>query len=307
MLKKKFDTQNDFIVKYFVEYKCNKTHDCKLEYIYTKQPCQRRELYTLNLKDLYNKCEEEVTHKGFRADLMLSHSEHPERTPLFIEIAVTHDCEQEKINSGIPIVELKITEESDIQSSLEEENLLFINTQSNNPYSYGALPKIRFYNFKREYITNRQLHYFGVSKERDNTLCGHIELNELHCQNAEEVHYKEAIYEVAIPPAAFKGNFICNPYEFGTIKAIEKGLAIKYCPFCKYYMRCYGRITFEEHDKEKEGKQLSSRRIKLSSLTDEQIDKFKLAMNCKSYRKDYRLIYQKKQVYNDLPFLEWEK
>lgn len=52
-----------------------------------------------DLKKNFDTCEEEVTYKGYRADLMLSSMEHPEREPIFFEISVTHDCEVEKLAS----------------------------------------------------------------------------------------------------------------------------------------------------------------------------------------------------------------
>lgn len=82
-LKERFDTQKDFIISYYVERTCTKATDCKLARRYSRELCNKRILHTVNLKELYDTCEEEVTYNGFRADLMLSHSEHPERKPVF--------------------------------------------------------------------------------------------------------------------------------------------------------------------------------------------------------------------------------
>lgn len=85
--------------------------------------------------------------------MKLSNSHKPELESIFFEVAYTHDCEPSKINSGIPIIELKVYDDTDIDQPLEEEPMMLDYTL-NNPY-LGKLPKVRYFNFKRQIKTNK--------------------------------------------------------------------------------------------------------------------------------------------------------
>lgn len=64
-----------------------------------------------DLTKYFNNIYLEKHHNGFIADVLLQ----SERNGvLFVEFAVTHRCEEEKLNSGIRIIEYKISEEFDI-------------------------------------------------------------------------------------------------------------------------------------------------------------------------------------------------
>lgn len=70
-----------------------------------------------NLKDYYRNCEREIRYEKnghtYVADL-LCFPKNVNHDPLFIEICVTHPCEEEKIASGIRIIEFVIKSEEDI-------------------------------------------------------------------------------------------------------------------------------------------------------------------------------------------------
>ena len=306
-LKERFETNKDFIIEYFVEYVCEKSKGCKLECVYSNQKCNRRELHYVNLKDLYDRCQEEVTYKGFRADLMLSHSEHPERKPLFLEISVTHDCEPEKIKSGIRIIELKIVSENDALCPLKEKENLFIDTLSENPYSYGILPDIRFYNFQRRFMTMRPLQRFWVSYGDKGILhCNDIQDN-LNCQDVETNHRDDSIFEVAIPAEVFINNQRCsNILEFGIMRALRKGIAIKHCYFCTHHRTCIYTFNVEETNKDTGEKYVVARCFRMASLTDKNINKFACASQCKNYIQNKYLISRIEQYYRKLPYWEWK-
>lgn len=147
MIKERFDNSDTFNVSYYMRdvctnyRKCHK-HTCSCERIYLK---------TINLKEEYDTCTPE---KGegdfpFRADLKLSSSKNPDKESIFIEIAYTHDCEPEKINSGIPIIELKVKVDTDINHPLIEDDVE-LDYASANPYKSKELPKVRFFNFARD-------------------------------------------------------------------------------------------------------------------------------------------------------------
>src|SRR5690606_10178063 len=94
LLKQRFDSAQEFPVRYYVRNGCPNFDACKLREDHAWQRCPPVELRTIDLKQYYDTCEVEATYKGFRADLMLTHSEDLERAPVFLEIAVSHCCEE---------------------------------------------------------------------------------------------------------------------------------------------------------------------------------------------------------------------
>ena len=295
-LMQRFLSQNEFIIKYYVEYHCDKTKECKLEPIYKDKRCNRRELIAIDLKKLYDTCEEEVLYKGYRADLMLSCKEHPEREPIFLEISVTHDCEPEKLDSDIQIIELKISDEKDVLRPLVEEDSLFGRSDSKHPYDFNALPTIRFYNFKRKFETIRPFERFWIVKDEHGILRGNCTQDDLNCKNVANNHKHNSIYEIAIPSGIVVNNCKPNPYEFGMMKANYAGVEVKHCGICNNYNRCVLKFNEEFEDKKTGKKHLVPRQILMCNIPDNCIDKVAQASGCGKYH--LSLLYLKKILGN---------
>lgn len=307
-LKERFDNQKEFIISYYVERTCEKTSDCKLIKRYPRElECNKKILRNVNLKELYDTCEEEVTYKGFRADLMLSHSRHPERKPIFLEISVTHDCESDKLNSGIEIIELKITDEKDVLRPLVESESLFMDITSQNPYSYQLLPPIRFYNFERNFTPQHSLLRFWLSREDNGILRANAAKDGLNCQDVVYNHREDSVFEVAIPEGVLIDEKRCNVFEFGMMRAHKKGFDIRHCNYCMLYNRCICSFNVEETNKETGEKEVVVRQFRISSLTDENVNMFMLASSCKNYRKNQQYLFRIERYYRDLIYWEWKK
>lgn len=73
--------------------------------------CSRTEPRRHDLTKWFDRVSVEATREGFRADVLLWSEQHSEF--VFVEMAVTHACEPEKVHSGIRIVEIAITSEDD--------------------------------------------------------------------------------------------------------------------------------------------------------------------------------------------------
>lgn len=306
-LKQRFDTQKEFVIKYYVEHHCDKSKGCKLEPIYRDKKCNRRELIAFDLKKLFDTCEEEVTHKGFRADLMLSSKENPEREPIFLEISVTHDCEHEKLASGIQIIELKITDEKDVLRPLIEEDSLFGQRNSEHPYDFNTLPPIRFFNFKRMFETNRPLERFWVAKDDNGILRGNCIQDNLNCRNVADYHLEESIYEIAIPSEVFVNNRKPNLYEYGMTKAINAGIDVRHCGICDKYNRCILNYTEEVEDKNTGEKRMIPRQIWMHQIPDNKMDKVAQANGCKNYSHNRFFVNQVLNNLRILPCWEWKR
>lgn len=113
---------------------CESINTCK----FSNSLCKRTEQKEFYLKEYYDSCTRERTYKGFRADLFCKCKNNSDN-PIFIEIFVTHECEEEKKNSGIRIIEIKIETEEDILNIIKSNKL----TEGEN---------IKLYNFKRNEI-----------------------------------------------------------------------------------------------------------------------------------------------------------
>jgi Competence protein CoiA-like family. len=147
LIKAKFDNEDEFYISYYIIESCPQIGHCA----HCSPKCSRKSEHTINLKELYDTCQEEKTDGSslYRADLKLSNSKNPKCKPIFIEVAYSHDCDTDKINSGIQIIEIKVYNEDDILQPLKEQQHMFIGEDSANPYQFCELPPVRFYNFER--------------------------------------------------------------------------------------------------------------------------------------------------------------
>lgn len=146
-IKKQFDENDKFVVKYHAHQKCKKADECELNKQYHWPECENDGLYAIDLKQFYDTCTFEQGYyqelpegkKRYIADLFLSHSKKPENKQICIEIWVTHECTDEKKQNGGRIIEIKISKESDAFREIiecDDENL-----------------PIRFFNFKHNVRT----------------------------------------------------------------------------------------------------------------------------------------------------------
>lgn len=308
-LKQKFDTQKEFVIKYYVEYRCNISDECKLGHIFKDNKCNiRRELIKRDLKKEFDTCEEEVTYKGYRADLMLSSKEHPEREPIFLEISVTHDCNPEKLKSGIKIIELKITEENDVLHPLVEKYALFGSANHEYPYDSKALPPIRFFNFERTFDISRPLERFWITKDEKGILHGHCEQDSLNCRNILCNHQEDSMYQITIPSEVIIHKRKPNVFEFGMMKAINAGIDIRHCGICdKIYQHCL-LINVEEENKDTGEKRIVQKLVRTCIiLYINKKNQFVQAHGCSHYSKNRYYISKVLRDFRNLPYWEWKK
>jgi hypothetical protein len=97
-----------FYIRRWIDGTCNHFSE---QYGFT---CSKRVRRFVELTRYFDRVEVEAPNKGFRADVLLSSSHRPE--VLMIEIAVTHECEPEKLACGVRIIEVRIKSEEDARS-----------------------------------------------------------------------------------------------------------------------------------------------------------------------------------------------
>lgn len=141
VLKKRFDESDTFIVQYYAYQECKQFNTCQVRQDHSWEKCSFHGLYKLDLKQFYDTCTPEKgfyeeTPEGKRryvADLKLTSSKSA-IPPTILEVWVNHECTEEKKNSNVHIIEIKITEEKDAWREIIESD-------------DETLP-IRFYGFK---------------------------------------------------------------------------------------------------------------------------------------------------------------
>ena len=99
--------------------------------------CKSSEVVNFDLTSFFDCVKLEVKYNDFKPDVLLSSSAHKE--VLFIEIAVTHHCEQNKINSGYRIIEFSIKNEDDLE--LLKQNTITPDDIYIKSYNINTLPK----------------------------------------------------------------------------------------------------------------------------------------------------------------------
>jgi hypothetical protein len=218
-MKERFETQTDFFVTFHAKNACPKRSECRW-----KQCTPQGDLYKVDLKKSYDTCELEITHKGFRADVMLSSKEHPDRNPVFLEIAVNHKCEQAKINSGIRIIEIDVTYEYQINCKIVEGE------------------GVRFYNFKREVIPHEKylLSRFVLRQDKNGIYRVICERESITCLTA---HRTDSCFEVVVPTEVMQRQRQYGLGDFGMALAMQRGIEVKHCRFCYRHNNCPTPVT----------------------------------------------------------------
>lgn len=148
IIQKWYNESNEIKISVPIKERCKDFDDC----LFKKEKCiQDGNSDFYNLKKWFANCEREpkdaIKKYGYKPDLFLK-DESDSNKCIFIEIAVTHKCEPDKINSGIRIIEFFIDSVDDIEAIIKN-NLI----QSNE--------KTKMYNFHGEdkvvYLENPEL------------------------------------------------------------------------------------------------------------------------------------------------------
>lgn len=218
-LKQKFETETSFIVEYNVTKRCSNA-SCN----YRNPHCREENApYIIDLKKYYDTCTEETSINGFIADLLLTNSKNPKIEPTLIEVCVSHPCDEDKRNSGLRIIEIKIKDEQDV-------NILRNWGVTEDPmHTFMREGRVKFINFKREitaphhvklqrYIYNPQQNPLGY-------------LTEIDCNKAHERLRTGSLIELNVVNR--KDYQECDLWKVLSWMSEYKG--IRRCILCKFY------------------------------------------------------------------------
>lgn len=221
ILKQKFYSSAPFEISYSRHLVCAKANECQF---YVDSECRSAIPETFDLKRFYDTCAEEKEVDGFIADLLLTDSTGKYQQPVLLEIVVTHKSTKEKRGSGLRIVEIGIKDEADIVA-----------------LAYGPITEsvAEFIGFVKEskqqiILENRSIQRFFLYRNGAAYVSNMDDF--ISCKNAHDKFQKHSVLELNID-----GSYLAeiSPYEYGYVKAMDLGFAIKNCLFCKYHRNGY--------------------------------------------------------------------
>lgn len=234
LIKEKFDSSTEFKIKYKRSGSCSNIKECVFKEDYQ---CAVEESKSYNLKEFYDTCQEESPVGSFIADLLLTSSTHPKREPVLIEVVVTHKCTEEKLDSGLRIIELKIDSEETIKSIVQydewKEGRLFdydCDSRKRQTDKCG----LAFHNFDRKVsqIGQRDLPRFILYYS------GKARISYENCHNIKRKIDHNSIFEVSINTDMFS-------FVLGYIIASIRIPNFKSCWLCKYH-KVYSNMFMED-------------------------------------------------------------
>ena len=171
--KQEFEESDTFNLLLPTPLPCSQKNICP---IFEKNTCSQNELYPFNLKQYYSLCELEkrITFNGqeFQADVCLI-PRNPKHDYLIIEIQVTHASTRKKSQSGLRIIEVKITKDSDIerfrQHYLSEQNgVNFYGLKSKVPKGVST-NNVHAYNLRKfRILKKKQIHVIDNNEKCSN-------------------------------------------------------------------------------------------------------------------------------------------
>lgn len=231
--------------------------------------CSNETTRKFNLFDFFTDIAIEEIEGEFKPDIRLFNKGTNEQ--LFIEIKVTHESSYKKISSEYRIIEIEINEENDINCIRDRK----IREKPG---------KIRFYNFKREFLEDCR----GDCKKVYNFIWlnnyGKVLFEEKNLKEIDETFKKQVgkIYEYSIIERDYWDNF--KKYRNFIIDCFEDGYEIKNCLVC-YNVRLNALQDDEELSWKLRGK--SGFYVRCSIFPDEKDKHCNYAVICDKFSFDH--------------------
>lgn len=236
LIKEKFDQEGPFEVGYYRYVKCSDQGTCPFA---KPEECHVWKLDTFDLKQFYDTCVEEQSVDGYIADLLLTSSEKPDREPVLIEVQVSHKSTDQKIQSDLRIIEIRIKTEEDIKSLLGSPFVESPEAKFGHVRDVETIGFAKFHNFKKKASTPEPLEKRSIQRFYLFRSGKAFVTNMDEFKSCREVHKKDndkAIFEASIDCFYLDSP---SPYEFGYMAAMQNGIQVRTCQFCKYHRSGY--------------------------------------------------------------------
>ena len=217
-----YNTSREVSITILHTISCPTHGQCKIKGQTIDERCYKQVRKKYDLKKWFERAEQERAFfkdgERYIADIFCHNQKNPDN-PLFLEICVTHRCEQKKIDSGIKIIEIDICSEADIDaiigSTIEEsENVHFYNFEpkqdTGKPGDFGVSVKKFILWPSMKAFVSKPMSCHDISKRR-----GVFEIT--------------TFYDECIPLFPLDGGF----YKVAMAVASEE-FPVKDCSLCKY-------------------------------------------------------------------------
>lgn len=224
IVKNKFENGGKFEIEYVQTVRCADYGTCP---IFNKSLCKNDVYKSFDLLKFYDTCEEEKCIDGYVADILLSDSTGKYSEPVLIEIHVSHKSSEQKIKSGLKIIEIKVSDEEDV-------NALSDGSFKESRY-YRDEDNIHFFGFRREASKPEPLSCRYISKfilfESGKTF---VQWRNT-CREAMWHHASKSVLELLIEPRDLSPNYHIGVYGIGYVVALERGFDVRTCAMCRFH------------------------------------------------------------------------
>lgn len=216
-IKEWYDSNEEIYIRFNTEIRCS-TKDC----IWRGTDCSKEGLSTpFNLKERLDKSELEevvISKNGdkFIADILLSNSTNCS-SKLLIEINVTHPCEEKKKQSGLKIIEIRISSEYDIERIIRGNKLV----EGANFISYGFSPKPESQSLDSVNLSRYSIQNLAPWKFTSDIV---------NCLNI--CNTPKSVLDIFTRPGVD-----CNQFDIAYIKLLEAGLLPRNASYCRFCLR----------------------------------------------------------------------
>lgn len=185
--------------------------------------CKTKMMRDIDLTRHFKNIEIEKACKGFKPDILLSSDDGAE--VLFIEIAVTHKCEENKIRSGNRIIEINVASEDDVLHILSGT----LNESLDVVDSYN-LKKKEFVGDVCKGGCEREFNLFLIYESQKSILLDLSAREVLTLMRKRKIVYHELIIFSSVNQASK-----AQIYKSKVRGAHFKNIPIKNCYLCKYH------------------------------------------------------------------------
>ena len=183
--------------------------------------CKKKRLYPFNLKKYYDSIEIEKREGEFKWDLWLTNSQNI-YSPMAIEIYVTHKCEDNKLNSKVRIIEIKINSEEQLEALVGSNKLI----EGDNISCFNFEPKPQYDKCNGNLKLNKFILY-----ENRRAYFKIVDCNTFFKRESKSLY--ELTFKYYLNSQT--GEKVFNAFYLACAKANTKFPDFKHCSLCKFY------------------------------------------------------------------------
>lgn len=188
--------------------------------------CSNIERKSYGLTKKYRNILVEKSVQGFIADIVLEGSDLP---PILVEIVVTHKCEQEKIDSGLKIVEINIESEEDVEKIRQRK----IDDSDSKTTYYNIETKTRIDDFCKGKCHNPYRSWFIIYPSQK------CVITTLHAEEFKRIKSKAIYYKMCDKgddEDGYTSHVLAGlDFESHINAAHEAGVRFNNCFLCRYH------------------------------------------------------------------------